>query len=114
MWAAMAAIIAGGWLLRRRYLLPTLPVMYYWLVLGVWTVKCRLQKRDGPILTPRRIQIVVIVLLLLVGASALCYRYRRPVRAQFLLWQSKNRPGGARGSRSDDAAGTEMESVADV
>ncbi len=31
---AIGAIIAGGWIVRRRYLLPALPVLFYWLVLG--------------------------------------------------------------------------------
>jgi len=30
----VVAIMAGGWALGRRYLLPALPALYYWLVLG--------------------------------------------------------------------------------
>ncbi|MFO8006875.1 MAG: glycosyltransferase family 39 protein, partial [Candidatus Brocadiia bacterium] len=42
----MAAIVCGGWAIRRRYLLPALPVMLYWLVLGGTAIGGWLQRTD--------------------------------------------------------------------
>ncbi|MFP4027271.1 MAG: ArnT family glycosyltransferase [Candidatus Brocadiia bacterium] len=41
----MAAIWAGGWSLGRRYLLPAIPVMYYWLASGGTAIGEFLKKR---------------------------------------------------------------------
>jgi hypothetical protein len=55
----MASIVAGGWALDRRYLLPAVPIMYYWLVLGArrtgrwlrhrwdWWTPARVRKLGG-------------------------------------------------------------------
>jgi len=51
----MGVIIAGGWPLARRYLLPALAVMYLWLALGGATIGAWLGRR-WEFWTPRRVR----------------------------------------------------------
>lgn len=41
----MGVVLAGGWTLGRRYMLPALPMMCYWLVLGSAAAGCWLRER---------------------------------------------------------------------
>ncbi len=50
----IAAILCGGWAIRRRYLVPALPVMLYWLVLGGTAVGAWLRRRTR-FWTPQRL-----------------------------------------------------------
>lgn len=48
-------VMAGGWALGRRYLLPALPAVFYWLVLGAGVIAGPLG-RLGSFWTPRRLK----------------------------------------------------------
>jgi len=79
----MGVIVAGGWPLGRRYLLPAVPVMYLWLVLGGVTIGAWLG-RWWAFWTPRRLRILGCVCVSLVLAvnmlriGKVIYENRRP------------------------------------
>ena len=53
----IGAIAASGWPLGRRYMLPVLPVVFYWLVLGASGIGEWLGRR-GPFWTAARLRVV--------------------------------------------------------
>ncbi|MCD6415413.1 MAG: glycosyltransferase family 39 protein [Planctomycetes bacterium] len=79
----IGVILAGGWALRRRYLLPAAPVMYLWLALGGATIGSWLGRR-WKFWTPRRTRRLGYVLICLVLAvnvmriGKVIYQNRRP------------------------------------
>jgi 4-amino-4-deoxy-L-arabinose transferase-like glycosyltransferase len=84
-WALLniAAILACGYDLRRRYLLPVLPVLYAWLVLGFGVVRDEAARRF-PTLKPAhlraaaRVGVILVVGLNLGRTAKVVYEARRP------------------------------------
>jgi len=64
----VCVIVAGGWALGRRYLLPALPALYFWLVMGGRDILEGAQRR-GWVTTALVRRIAIIATVLIVGTN---------------------------------------------
>ncbi len=80
---SMGAIVWGGWHLDRRYLLPVLPVLVYWLVVGGTAIGKHLRERTEFWTRDHLARLALVCCLPLVGVNLLrtgklIYQNRHP------------------------------------